>query len=86
MAVTPSRAWIAKRLRQSKVMLALSPLPLPWSVCWDRVSELPMELLGQWWGVKSNQDRCRDHRACRQFSFLDVQKYLRFLWSVQISN
>ena len=30
MAVTPSRAWIAMRLRWSKVMSALSPLPLLW--------------------------------------------------------
>ena len=86
MAVTPSRAWIAKRLRWSKVMSGLSPLPLLWLECRDSVLDLPMELPGWWWSVKSNRDRCRDHRACHQFSFLDMQKYLRFLWSVQISN
>ena len=86
MAVTPSRAQIAKRLGQSKVMLALSPLLLPWLEHQDRASDLPMELLGQWWSVKSNWDRCRDHRACLRFSFLDVWKYTRFLWSIQILN
>ena len=86
MAVTPSRARIVKRLGQSKVMSALSLLLLPWSECQDRASDLPMELLGRWWSVKSNRDRCRDHQACLQFNFLDVWKYLRFLWSIQISN
>ena len=86
MAVTPSRAWIAKRLGWSKVMLALSPLPLLWSEHWDRALDLPMELPGWWWSVKLNWDRCRDHQACHRFSFLDVQKYSRFLWSIQISN
>ena len=60
MAVTPSRAWIVKRLRQSKVMSALSLLPLPWSEHQDSMSDLPMELLGWWWSVKLNWDRCRD--------------------------
>ena len=61
MAVTPSRAWIAKRLGWSKVMSALSPLPLPWLECQDRASDLFIELPGRWWSVKLNQDRCRDH-------------------------
>ena len=29
--------------------------------------------------MKLDQERCRDHRACYQFSFLDVRKYSRFL-------
>ena len=85
-AVTPSRAQIAKRPRRSKVMSVLSPLPLLWSEHRDRASDLPMELPGRWWSVKLNQNRCRDHQACHRFSFLDMQKYSRFLWSVQISN
>ena len=85
-AVTPSRARIAKRLGQSRVMSALPLLPLPWLEHRDRASDLPMELPGRWWSVKLNRDRCRDHQACCQFSFLDVWKYSRFLWSVQILN
>ena len=83
MAVTLLRAWIAKRLSQSKVMLALSLLLLPWLECQDRALDLPMELPGRWWSVKSNRDRCRDHQACLWFSFLDVWNYSRLLWSVR---
>ena len=61
MAVTPLRAWIAKRSRWSKVMSALSLLLLLWSGHQVRASDLPIELLGWWWSMKSNWDRCREH-------------------------
>jgi len=83
---TPSRAHTARNSGQRRTMFSLSEVLFLWSALLDSASGLPMVRLGQWWNKKSNLARCKDQWAWRQLSFLAVMKYLRFLWSVQIST
>ena len=85
-ACSPSKALIANKFRVSKVRFWLSSILDPWSDLWLNASGLPIVFLGQWCKRKSNLAKSNNHWACLWFSFLAVMKYLRFLWSVQISN
>ena len=51
-----------------------------------RLSTFPILLPRTYFNIKLNLDQYSAHLACLQFSFCTFIKYLRFLWSIQISN
>ena len=51
-----------------------------------KLSAFPILLSGTCFSIKSNLDRYKAHLAYFLFNFCIFMKYLRFLWSVQISN
>ena len=83
---TPSRARAARNSSRRRTTFSLSKAPFPWLALLDNAFGLPITRPGRWWSRKSNLARCKDQCAWRQLSFLVVMKYLRFLWSVQIST